>query len=407
MAVHAQSARTLADSLGIVTHLDYLNTPYAESEKIKSSLAYLGIRNLRDTMPRTNMVPYESLARLHYHFDLVVRSEAANELPVTLGQLERLEQHYPGAIASIEGLNEANHWPAVYHDLHDFPAAIALQRDLYAAVKQSPTLRHVPIYAPTLGGAGPNDYQRLGDLSDYADFANAHIYFPKGSPPSGVWDGALALNRLSTPRLAQTVITETGYTTALHSEHRVDEPTQAKYLLTLLAHAWSKGITTLYIYALVDDSTNDADWTRGLGLYRHDWTAKPAATAIHHLLNALRAKRSPQTTPVPQSLSYSASPASGQTRVLLLRKDDGCLDLLAWRDVPLWDSARYLPRSYSPIRVSLTVTVRTLAVDMIEPLSGARHALPAGNGRVEFDLTDSPLLVELCAGPAAAATSLR
>src|SRR3569833_223906 len=246
--VHAQSARTLADSLGIVTHLDYLNTPYGDFEQVESSLAYLGIHNLRDAMPRTNMGPYESLARLHYHFDLVVRSEAANELPVTLGQLEALEGHYPGAIASIEGLNEANHWPAVYHGLHNFPAVIALQRDLYAAVNRSPLLQHVPVYAPTLGGAGPSDYQRLGDLSDYADFANAHVYFPFGSPPSQIWDAALALNRLSTPRLPQTAITETGYTSAQRSEHREDEPTQAKYLLTLLAHAWAEGIATLYLY---------------------------------------------------------------------------------------------------------------------------------------------------------------
>ena len=407
LAIHAQSAQTLADSVGIVTHLDYLDTPYADFEKIKSSLAYLGIHNLRDTMPRTNTVPYESLAALHYHFDLVVRSEAANELPVTLHQLERLEQHYPGAIAAIEGLNEANHWPAAYHGLHDFPAAIALQRDLYAAVKHSPTLLHVPVYAPTLGGAGPNDYQRLGDLSEYADSANAHIYFPKGSPPATVWAGALALNRLSTPRLTQTVITETGYTTALHSEHRVDEPTQAKYLLTLLAHAWSQGIRTLYIYALVDDSTNDADWTRGLGLYRHDWSAKPAAAAIHHLLEALRSRRSPATTHPPPGLSYNISPGSDQARWLLLRKEDGCLALLVWRDVSLWDSSTFAPRNYSPTHVSLTATGSTPAVALIEPLSGARHALPAGNRRVEFDLTDSPLLLELCAGPAAAVANAR
>jgi len=395
ITVQAPSARLLADSLGIVTHLDYLNTPYGDFEKVKASLAFLGIHNLRDTMPRTNTVRYEALAGLHYHFDLVVRSEAANELPTTLARLESLEQHFPGAIASIEGLNEANHWPAVYRGLRGFPATIALQQDLYAAVKQSTTLRRVPVYAPTLGGAGTLDYQRLGDLSDYADLANAHIYFPKGSPPSQVWDAAVALNRLSTPRLPQTAITETGYTTARRSEHRVDEPTQAKYLLMLLAHAWSAGITHLYIYQLVDDSTDDADWTRGLGLYAFDWRAKPAATAMHHLLEALRAKQRPEAGHEAPSLSYTTSPVSADVRTLLLHTDGGGFDLLIWRDVPLWDNVNYLPRAYAPLHVSLTENFATLEAVMLEPLSGGRRVLRAKNARIEFDLTDEPLLLEL------------
>jgi serralysin len=398
-SVHTQSTRTPADSLGIVTHLDYHDTPYGDINKVKAALAYLGIQNIRDMMPRFDSKPYRDLAALGYHFDLVVRSEAANELPQTIQQLEAFERLHPGAIGAIEGLNEANNWPAAYHGLTGFPAAVTLQHELYAAVKGSDTLHNVPVYAMTLGGAQESDYDRLGDLSAYADMANVHIYFPKGRPPSSVWDGALALNRRSTPHLAQTVITETGYSTAVNSEHRVSEDIQAKYLLTLICHAWQQGIRQLFIYALVDDSTNYSDWTRGLGLYRYDWTPKPAAVAIHNWMLAL--KDAPARTGItrPGSLSYHLSSAQAGVATLLFQKSDATFVLLIWREQPLWDSDTFAPLQPRSVRLSATFEGHRTRVKLLDALTGRQQSRALLNGRIELDLTDAPLWLEIPPAP--------
>jgi hypothetical protein len=98
-SVHAQSNRTLADSLGIVTHLDYHDTSHGNFNKVKAVLAYLGIQHIRDMMPRFDSKPYQDLAALGYHFDLVVRREAANELPQTIQQPEAWKDSIPAPSA--------------------------------------------------------------------------------------------------------------------------------------------------------------------------------------------------------------------------------------------------------------------------------------------------------------------
>ena len=391
----ATSAQTMVDSLGVVTHLDYRDTPYGNLQNVKEALEYLGLPNLRDMVPGSYRTPYESLAELGYKFDFVVRREAADELPETIRELESFQGRHPGSVASIEGLNEANNWPAKYHGLSGFPAAVALQRDLYAATKASKELLDVPVYAMTLGGAGENDYRRLGDLSDFADLGNAHIYFPRGSPPSSVLDSALALSRLSTPRLPLSVITETGYTTALKSEHRVDEDVQAKYLLTLIADAWANSVPRLFVYALIDDSTDYADWTRGLGLYRFDWTPKPAAVAIHNLIRELTVKPEVKPGAKPGSLRFHISSAEAGTQSVLLQKGDGTFALLIWREQKLWDgiSLRALP--ITTTRISLSVSGNRLRVAIFDPLTGTRQQQAAEAGRVDFDLAGYPLLVTI------------
>jgi trimeric autotransporter adhesin len=393
--IRARSAQAMVTSLGLVTHLDYRNTPYGNLQKVTEALKYLGVTNLRDMVPHSYRMPYETLAGLGFKFDFVVRGEGADELSETIRELESFQTRHPGSVAAVEGLNEANNWPARYQGLTGFPAAAALQRDLYAATKGSKELHDVPVYVMTLGGAGESDYRKLGDLSDCADLGNAHIYFPRGSPPSAVWDSALALNRRSTPHLPLTVITETGYTTAVRSEHRVDENVQAKYLLTLIANAWAKGIPRLFVYALIDDSTDYSDWTRGLGLYRFDWTPKPAATAIHRLVRELMVTSEPKPVSDPGSLRFQISSAEPRTQSILLQKGDGTFELLIWREQTLWDGTALRAVPDQTTHISLLLGGRHPRVAIFDPLTGRQEQQSPVNGRVEFDLAGYPLLVAI------------
>ena len=161
--------------------------------RVLEATQYLGIMNLRDASPTANTKPYDTLADQGRRFNFFLRAEAAGEMPQVVQRLEQMMQRHPGCIISIEGLNEANNWPAKYKELTGYPASIAVQRDLYASIKASPTLRGVPVNSLTLGGAGAADYEKLGDLSAFADQGNVHIYFGNGGTPSSIWDRAYEL----------------------------------------------------------------------------------------------------------------------------------------------------------------------------------------------------------------------
>jgi hypothetical protein len=391
----ARNASELVNSLGVVVHMMYNQTPYANFEKVQQALSYTGISTVRDATPPSDTRTYDYLASHGIKFDFVLRAEAASELTETVHRLEAFMQRHPGAIVSIEGMNEVNNWPAKYKGLEGLPAAIAVQRDLYAAVKSSPTLKEVPVYALTLGAAGAADYAKLGDLSDIADEGNAHIYFPKGAPPSAIWDRAYELARHPTPRLSQAVVTETGYTTSKDSPHGVDEQVQAKYLLTLVAEAWAKRVPRIFIYQLVNDSLDETNWTRGLGLYRFNWTAKPAADAFHNLTGVLLSGGSSATgTGQSPPLDFSFRSTKENVNSLRVRKADGTLDLIFWREQNLWDgdARREIPSTTA--QISLMLANSNSPVTVLDPLNGKRTQISPHDGRFDFDLPDHPLVIE-------------
>jgi hypothetical protein len=395
--VTAKPAADLIAAVGINVHMAYSRTPYTNVEKVQQAVQYLGITNLRDVTPMADAKAYDYLASHGSRFDFILRAETANDLPQTLQRLEGLMQRHPGCIASIEGLNEANHWPAKYKGLTGYPASIAVQRDLYAAVKASPTLRAVPVYSLTLGGAGPADYDKLGDLSDFADLGNAHIYFGNGGTPSSVWDRAYELNRRATLRLPKTVVTETGYTTSAAAPQGVNEQVQAKYLLTLLVEAWQKEVPRVFIYQLVDDSQDETNWTRGLGLYRFDWTPKAAANALHVLTSALLSSTGSQA-PATGSLNYYVESSKAGTSDLLVSKANGSFDLLVWNEQKIWDGNARRELSAETVKVSLSLPQGYSKIQIVDPLNAQRRTVSANAGRFEFDLGDHPLIVELGAG---------
>jgi hypothetical protein len=391
----ARSATELVNLLGVVVHMTYNQTPYANAEKVQQALDYTGIRTVRDATPLADTRTYDSLASHGVKFDFVLRAEAAAELPATVRRLEAFAQRHPGAIVAIEGMNEVNNWPAKYKGLQGLPAAIAVQRDLYAAVKSSPTLKGVPVYALTLGAAGVADYAKLGDLSDIADTGNAHIYFPKGAPPSTIWSHAYELARHPTQRLPKAVVTETGYTTSKGSPHGVDEQVQAKYLLTLVAEAWLNRVPRVYIYQLVNDSLDETNWTRGLGLYRFDWTAKPAANAFHNLTGALLSGgASAAGTGQEPALDFDVKATKENVNNLPVRKADGTLDLIFWREQPLWDGDARKEIPATTAQVSFTLGSGYSHVAVFDPLDGKRTQISPRNGRFDFDLPDHPVVIE-------------
>ena len=386
------SPRDAADalqSLGVVTHLDYRPTPYEDLSRVQAALRYVGIDRLRDMTPLANPKPYEVLAARGFRFNFVIRSEAAGELPATIRTLESFAQRFKGSIVSVEGLNEIKFWPANYHGLGGFPAGIAVQRDLYALMKRSTVLRDTPVLALTLGGASAADHERLGDLSDFADLGNAHVYFD-GRVPSSSWRFAIDLARRSTPRLTHSAVTETGYSSAAATPQGVPAEVQAKYLLVLIAEAWRENIPAIYLYQLVDDRRDDGDWSKSLGLYDASWQPKPAAHAIHFLTQALTSSLNAVASP--GVLPYTITGQSADVKSVMLREADGTFDLLVWREVRLWDdqARRMIPAQSR----RLNVTAAAAQARLIDTFTGERRDLPGESQSFPFVLEDRPVIIE-------------
>jgi hypothetical protein len=395
-------ATDLINSLGVVTHIMYNQTPYANIQKVQQALAYTGIPHVRDSNPPANASRYDTLASSGTRFDFVIRTDAVANLPDAVHIMESFEQRHPGGISSIEGMNEVNNWPANYKGQTGIAAGVLIQQDLYKAVKASPVLKSIPVYSLTLGAAGPSDYAKLGDLSSYADEGNAHIYFPRGAAPSTVWDKAYLTARAPTLKLPQAVVTETGYTTSQDSPHGVDETTQAKYLLTLIAQVWSKKVPRTFIYQLVNNTTSQTDWTAGLGLYRYDWNPKLAATAIHNLTSRLLSGGTGTATAAAamagaakSSVDFGMSATKDGVGSIAVQKPNGAVDLLIWREQPLWngDARREIATDTAQVAVMPTVNSSTQAT-VYDPLTGDSSQVALKNGSFSFVLPDHPLIVE-------------
>jgi hypothetical protein len=382
-----RDARAALDSLGVVTHLDYRGTPYEQMDRVNAALHYLGVRRVRDMIPDANVRPYEALARDGVRFNFVIRGGRIDSVEPPIRRLEDLQRRFPGSVASVEGLNEANIWPATYRGLEKYAAAIAVQRELHSRVRQSTVLSGVPVYALTLGGAGPSAYAQLGDLSDYADMGNAHVYFDT-RPPTSTLTFATRLARLSTPRLEQWVVTETGYASAGQRGKAVDESVQAKYLLALVAETWKRAPPMTFIYQLVDDRIDRRNWSYNLGLYRFDWQPKPAADALHRLLRSVEDATSAREG----AACESRVTLPGEVSALWLQVPHGCL-LLLWRDLALWNDTADAPISTTalPLGVKLVPTPRR--VSLFDAFDGRERNVEVAAGEFRIELADRPVLV--------------
>jgi hypothetical protein len=384
--------------LGVVTHLDYRGTPYENLEQVRGALRYIGLDTLRDMTPLANKRPYESLAGDGFRFNFVIRRETVDELPKVVATLEDFARRHPRSIVAIEGLNEIKIWPARYRGDTSFAGATAVQCELYRLARRPASpLREVPVIALTLGGASQRDHDKLGDLSDCADVGNAHIYFGT-RPPRSSWRFARDLAKQATARKAPLAVTETGYSTAIDTGKGVPEDVQAKYLLVLAARTLREDVPFTFFYQLVDDRERP-DWSYYLGLYRHDWTPKPAAHAFHHLTRLLRGERAGEGdgdgNRGARTTKFTLGGDAEGVESLVLRRDDGSIAILLWREVDLWDGTTR--RHASPRPRPLTLTIAADGARLADPLTGdvapLRTVKSASHNSFTFDLVDRPLVV--------------
>jgi hypothetical protein len=352
--ISAIPADSVVDSYGIGIHTNFLDTPYADADRVAQALADLGVRHVRDDLFLDSPRQYAAIAKVAQEgigFDLIMGRPDSGATPAAY--VDTVANQLPaGAVESLEGANE---WDYFSHaGAADWvPQVKSWQQRLYAAAKANPATADLPVLSPAL--AFKQNYAAAGDLSENADLANAHMY-PGGYRPSNQIEQITDALRTSIQGLPL-VTTEAGYHNALNTfngHHPVPEDVAGAYLPRLLLEHVRRGDTRMYSYELIDEF-DDPDLTNpeaNFGLLHHDFTPKPAYTAMKNLLGLLADPGGSSFEPGSLAIEADGLPA-GEARYVLTQKHNGQFVLLLWRDVSVWDPVHQEKVPVTPADVTI------------------------------------------------------
>lgn len=350
--LQAVSADSVVDAYGIGIHTYFLDTPYRDADAVAAAVKDLGVRHVRDDLflgtPR-QYAAIKTVADAGAKFDLIMGKPGGTATPQDyVDQVARLPQ---GAVESLEGANEQDLFGG-----DDWVAAMTTwQQGLWDAAHANPATASLPILSPAL--AFRWNYANVGDLTPYADYANAHMYPGGHRPTNQISQITKAL--LGTVSGKPVITTEAGYHNAMNSTGShppVPEDVAGAYLPRLLLEHILAGDRRVYSYELIDefDDPGLTNPEAHFGLLRYDWSPKPAYTAMKSLLGLLA---DPGPSFEPGSLAVSADGMPGDARYLLTQKRSGEFVLLLWRDVSLYDPDLQQYQSVTPSDVTLRLEV--------------------------------------------------
>ncbi|GAA4376417.1 fibronectin type III domain-containing protein [Nocardioides caricicola] len=340
--IPAVQADSVVDGYGVGIHLNFLNTPYRDEDAVAALLRDLGVRHVRDDLYLDAPWQYDAIETVAedagVRFDLIMGRPGTGAVPADYVATVA-EQFSPGVVESIEGVNE---WD-LFGGEEWVTEMRTWQEGLWAAAGANPATADLPVLSPAL--AFRWNYAEVGDLSPFADVANAHMY-PGGHKPSNQVTRITEALKQAVPG-RPVVTTEAGYHNAMAAESThppVPEDVAGVYLPRLLLEHLGRGEQRMYSYELIDSFDDPAQTNpeAHFGLVRHDLTPKPAYSSMKALL-ALLADPGPAFQP--GSLAVAADGLPEDARYLLTQKRNGDFVLLLFRDVSLWDpdAQAYLP----------------------------------------------------------------
>ena len=361
-------ADVLRRSVGVNLHLEYDGTPYGDVSAARTALRFLAVTEARDAALRSGperLSRFAEIADAGVHLDLFV----SRDIPAQLASLHTLTVETPGAVASIEGPNEANHEPFADGVVGDVRAVQAFQARLYTQAHSTPGLAALPVvsftYWPPLGGQ--------------ADMANFHAYpsTSKAISPQLAWQRRLAA--AVQPQGSPIVCTETGFTTG--GADPISEAQQAELEPILLLENFRAGVRRTYLYELFDERDDRRaaapDRENHWGLFRYDGRPKPAAYTIRRFMTLLQgAVPSVSNRPTPRAWVK----VSGRSlRVLRVQRADGVRLSFTW-----WPDAVYKPRRPVDVSSHEGVQVIDLASGRETSLASGQSQAPSGASPLVF-----------------------
>jgi len=370
----AVAASAFIDSIGVNTHIDFVSIPaYANLRTTLDALTYLGVKNVRDDPQNPADVGPNGWWQLvanatEVKFDAFMAEGSVAQMRDDLTRAQSLAGQ--GLLNFIEGGNEEDDPYAVEHG-NSLQEAASFQRDIFRAGRAL----GLPVINISFGQGwtAANDwrgnYDKVGDLSAYADYANAHTY-PDGAPLSSI----RMLNRnarIAAPH-RPVVVTEFGYDT-----NKTDPLMAARYTLAGLLDAFKEGVVKTYIYALFDDGSGK------FGLMNANATPKPAGAALHTMIALLQDHGAGAVAFKPGALDVSLGDSRPGDETLLMQSAGGTFWLALWNETA------------GPHTVTLSLRA-SAEIRVLDPVTGTGAIQTASDATsLPVRLGNSPLLIQI------------
>ncbi|TAU83638.1 calcium-binding protein [Rhizobium leguminosarum] len=381
-------------SFGIDTHIDYTDGKYSSVGEVVKALDYLGLDTVRDHAPNSASDPngqthLGDAAEAGVQFVFSAQREVD---PAAVAQrLHAFVQAHPGSVVGIEGPNEVNNWPVSYHGLSGQAAAVAYQKDLSAAVNTDPLLKNIPV----LGFTGYT-------VASASDYTTIHTYAKDGDQPFSWLSRESGVQRAADPG-KPLAITETGYHTSLTADTNggwegVSEATQAKLLLNTLMDGAALGSKQTFIYELLDaySDPQGTNQEKHFGLFHLDYSAKPAATAIHNLTEILADDGAQKANFSTGTLNYSIDGLPSSARSLLTEKSDGSYQITIWNEPDIWNQSSDTAIQAATTAVKVNLGASFGSVKVFDPLTGTTAIKSLSNvSSLTLDVVDHPVIIEV------------
>jgi hypothetical protein len=349
----AASAAAFIDSIGVQTHINYVDTPYANWQQVLDEIVRLGVHHIRDALPMT-----PTFVSNH-------RQLAAAGIRCTCGfamdkklTAEDIVQAARTA-SDVDALEAPNECDAGTNCGGGGKTGIERVTSFLPVLASAGHELQVPVIGPSF--TTREAYAASGTIAQWITFNNLHVYFGGRNPGTEGWGAGDAqghrygsfdwwldqsnLNASGIP----SQITETGYE-AFDNPSRpgtIPVGVESAYIPRTLLLAWNHGIRRTFIYELLDEFPDNR-----YGLLRHDMTEKPAFTALRNLISILNdSSRSTTLGRVKLSIE-STDPSLSHT---LLQKADGTYDLILWLERSSYssDTETVSPVPSEPVRLQL------------------------------------------------------
>ena len=375
LAIHAY---TFIDTIGVNTHIDFARYGYQNLAVVEASINYLGLKNLRDSaQTATDAQTWLQVAQATgAKFDDYIAETSPAGMSYDLSFAKQLAQE--GLLNYLEGGNEED---------DAYPAALGNTLAITAQFQQQVYATGHALGLPVINmsfGAGwtaannwQGHYGDVGDLSAYADYANAHTYPLVGQGTDWTTQRLNGLARLAAAS-RPVITTEIGW----NESQGFGQDNIAKRAIQAVLDGIKNGNVKTYFYALYDDGS-------GLfGLMNQDGTAKPAGAAIHNLTTLLADTGANAATFAPRSLAYTLGGATANDNTLLMQKSDGSYWLSLWNEI---DAVH---------NVTLTLPA-TAQIKVFDPLKGTGAIQNLARAiSATLTLSDRPMLVKVIGGAA-------
>lgn len=368
----ARMADALCSSYMMNTKIFYANTAYGHTEAVMDLLTELGVRVIRErvttgtslgTKNQLYAMPRLADRGVKWHGTVCNLEDWRNASAANKQVMDFMTTRYApvmggslsGLMHSFGGCNEVDGPGRDGHVDPDWAAhARLMQRALYEQAKGNRLTAGIPVAGPsTRTDFSTYKAQQLGDLSQWSELGNGHLY-NKGTSPTREIDGHLQILDPCFPGLQKYIFTETGYNNSPQDNlgRTVPEDASAIYAVRGIADYFQRDAMYGRFELLDDpdviDSSSQARINATANREAHfglvamtketvrestpdTWRKKPEFYATQRLLQRL-ADRGPAFSPAPLKMALQSA---SDVKHVLLQKRNGKHYLLLWRDVEI------------------------------------------------------------------------